>query len=139
MRSRLSKYLRPEHPKIVKLDEQIAQGEQLVQYFSRQSREQLANARQTVKLKVDQVQEAIKEWEAKVNNASVRIAEYERLKLNVARLQELHDHLLGLLQTVDVSKNLDQENITILDRAGLEAASCGCYRAGKETYERILG
>ena len=30
-------------------------------------------------------------------------------------------------------------NITILDRVGLEAASCGCYRAGKETYERILG
>jgi CRP-like cAMP-binding protein len=30
-------------------------------------------------------------------------------------------------------------NITILDRVGLEAASCGCYRAGKETYEHILG
>jgi CRP-like cAMP-binding protein len=28
--------------------------------------------------------------------------------------------------------------ITILDRVGLEAAACGCYRAGKETYERIL-
>ena len=117
MRSRLSKHLRPEHPKIVKLDEQIAQGEQIVQYFSRQSREQLANARQTVKMRIDQVQGTIKEWEAKVNNASERIAEYERLKLNVARLQELHDHLLSLLQTVDVSKNLDQENITILDHA----------------------
>jgi len=30
-------------------------------------------------------------------------------------------------------------DITILDRAGLEAASCGCYRAGKDAYERILG
>jgi len=29
--------------------------------------------------------------------------------------------------------------ITILDRQGLEAASCGCYQAEKETYERILG
>jgi CRP-like cAMP-binding protein len=29
--------------------------------------------------------------------------------------------------------------ITILDRAALEAASCGCYRAGEETYARILG
>lgn len=29
--------------------------------------------------------------------------------------------------------------ITILDRMGLEAASCGCYRAEKEIYERILG
>jgi CRP-like cAMP-binding protein len=30
-------------------------------------------------------------------------------------------------------------NITILDRVGLEAASCGCYRTDKETYERLLG
>ena len=30
-------------------------------------------------------------------------------------------------------------NITILDRAGLEAASCGCYEADKATYARMLG
>jgi CRP-like cAMP-binding protein len=30
-------------------------------------------------------------------------------------------------------------NITILDRRGLEAASCGCYQADRESYERILG
>jgi CRP-like cAMP-binding protein len=30
-------------------------------------------------------------------------------------------------------------NITVLDRRGLKAASCGCYRADRETYDRILG
>jgi CRP-like cAMP-binding protein len=29
--------------------------------------------------------------------------------------------------------------IRILDRGGLEAAACGCYRSAKETYDRILG
>jgi CRP-like cAMP-binding protein len=29
-------------------------------------------------------------------------------------------------------------DVTILDRIGLEAASCGCYRTDKETYERLL-
>jgi CRP-like cAMP-binding protein len=29
-------------------------------------------------------------------------------------------------------------NITILDRAGLEAASCACYRIDRETYARML-
>lgn len=28
--------------------------------------------------------------------------------------------------------------ITVLSRTGLEAASCGCYRAGREVYERLL-
>ena len=117
IRARLSKYLQPEHPKIIKLDEEISRGEKVVEFFSQQSRDQLANAKQTVKLKLDRVQETIKEWEAKVNNASVRIAEYERMKLDVERLQGLNDRLLGLLQTVDVTRNLDQENITVLDRA----------------------
>ncbi|HEY5568311.1 MAG TPA: Crp/Fnr family transcriptional regulator [Gammaproteobacteria bacterium] len=30
-------------------------------------------------------------------------------------------------------------DIVVLDRAGLEAVSCNCYRAGKNTYERVLG
>jgi CRP-like cAMP-binding protein len=30
-------------------------------------------------------------------------------------------------------------DITVLDRTGLEAAACGCYQSGKDTYERILG
>jgi hypothetical protein len=30
-------------------------------------------------------------------------------------------------------------NITILDRAGLETASCSCYQADKKTYQESLG
>lgn len=30
-------------------------------------------------------------------------------------------------------------HITVLDRSGLEAASCGCYLADKDVYEQLLG
>jgi CRP-like cAMP-binding protein len=30
-------------------------------------------------------------------------------------------------------------NITVLDRRGLKAASCGCYKADRDSYARILG
>ena len=30
-------------------------------------------------------------------------------------------------------------NITVLDRRGLKAASCGCYKADRESYDRVLG
>lgn len=44
----------------------------------------------------------------------------------------------GLLQKQKLV-SYSRGNITVLDRAGLEAVSCGCYRAVKDTYERILG
>jgi CRP-like cAMP-binding protein len=30
-------------------------------------------------------------------------------------------------------------DITILDRRGLKAATCGCYTADRESYDRVLG
>ena len=44
----------------------------------------------------------------------------------------------GLLQKQKLVR-YSRGNITILDRAGLEAVSCGCYRAVKDTYDAVLG
>ena len=30
-------------------------------------------------------------------------------------------------------------NITVVDRKGLKAASCGCYVADRKSYDRLLG
>jgi len=44
----------------------------------------------------------------------------------------------GLLQKRQLVR-YSRGDITILDRAGLETVSCGCYHAVKDTYDRILG
>jgi hypothetical protein len=33
----------------------------------------------------------------------------------------------------------ERGKMTILDRAGLEGAACGCYQADRDTYARVLG
>jgi capsular exopolysaccharide synthesis family protein len=116
-REKLSKYLRPKHPKIVKLDEQIARGEQLQEIFHRQNREQLAAEHHANQLKTADITASIAEWEAKVVEANARIGEVERLKLNVQRTQSVYDRLALLVQNVGISRNIDQENLAILEPA----------------------
>ena len=116
-REKLSKYLKPKHPKIVKLDAEIERGEKLMEIYRRQTREQLANVRQSVRLKIANVQASIAEWESKVVEANSRIGEAERLKINVQRVQNVYDRLALLLQNVGISRNLDQETLAILEPA----------------------
>lgn len=62
---------------------------------------------------------------------------------------EILAHMLGVrrVSVTNVAGSLQRKKlisysrgeITILDRSGLEAVCCGCYRAGKETYDRVLG
>jgi len=116
-REKLSKYLRPKHPKIVKLDADIERGQKLMEMYRTQGLQQLAGTRQALKMRTESVVASIKEWEAKVTDANARIAEAERLKQNVNRTQSLYDRLVGLLQNVDISRNIDQATLAILEPA----------------------
>ena len=116
-RADLSKLLRPEHPKIIKYDEDIARTEKLIAVYRDQSKEQVAATRESLKLKISSVEGAIRQWEARVLDNSQRMADGEKLKASVQRAQALYDRLLHLLQNLDVNKMLDQELVSILDRA----------------------
>lgn len=116
-RVRLSKYLRPKHPKIAKLDADIARVQKLLELYQTQSADQLAASRQAVKLRIENLQSAIKEWAAKVVEANNQMAEVDRLKLNMSRTQSLYDRLTLLLQNVDISRNTDQETLAVLEPA----------------------
>jgi capsular exopolysaccharide synthesis family protein len=116
-RERLGKFLRPKHPKIVKLDNDIQRAQQLMEIYRRQNLEQVATAREALKIRIASVESSIDEWEARVAAAKVRIASGERLRQNVSRNQALYDRLVSLLQNVDISRNIDQATLAILEPA----------------------
>jgi capsular exopolysaccharide synthesis family protein len=116
-RERLSKHLRPKHPKIAKLDADIERAQKLLELYQSQSADQLAASRQAVKLRIENLLTAIKEWEVKVVLANNQIAEADHLKLNINRAQALYDRLVLMLQNVDISRNIDQETLALLEAA----------------------
>lgn len=116
-REDLSRYLKPKHPKIIKMDEEIARAERSLEIFKQQTADQLASTRNSLRLQIANLEESIKEWEAKAAESSRKMAQYEQLKADENRLKSLYERLLSTSQTVGVGRNLDQENISIMENA----------------------
>jgi len=116
-KERLSKYLRPIHPKITKLDEDITTQKQLVEVFKKQSVEKLQQRRDALKIQLQNMDAASKEYEAKALATSAKMSEYNIIQQEVLRVQTLYDKLASLIQNVDVNKKIDQETVRIMENA----------------------
>src|SRR5262245_22467417 len=84
----LSESLREEHPTMIKLKEEITRLEGLMNIYREQSQEQLEAARETLRLKIRAVEEAIKNWEPRVVDANERLVQYRRSRMNLERSEE---------------------------------------------------
>ena len=116
-REDFSTVLRPAHPTIVALDQQISRGEKLIEAYRQQSVESLKTRRESIGLQIDNIQQTIKEWNGKALDLSGRIAEFDKIKDKAERTKSQYDRLLENLRSVDVTKNVDQDSISILERA----------------------
>jgi succinoglycan biosynthesis transport protein ExoP len=117
-RERLSRYLRPKHPKIVRLNTEIERAGKLLDLYRRQTLDQMAASREGLRLKIDNVETSIREWEGKVIQSNSRISDAEALRVKVQRSQSVYDRLSLLLQNVVISRNIDQETLSVLEDAG---------------------
>jgi polysaccharide biosynthesis transport protein len=113
----LSKYLRPMHPKIIKLNNEIVSLQKLVDNFNELSESNLDNKRQSLILQIQNLESVYKETDSKATDASRKITQYERMEIDLKRDQSLFERLLGVMQTVDLSKNLTQETVSVLEHA----------------------
>jgi capsular exopolysaccharide synthesis family protein len=128
-RERLSKYLKPKHPKIVKLDGEIERAQKLLETLRRQNQQQLIAYRKELQLRIDNLLGSIMEWETNVVQANTQIAEAERRKLSVQQKKQVVDRLSILLQNVGISRNIDMETLQVLEPAS----------PAKRTYKQEAG
>ena len=114
----LSKDLRPKHPKIIKLNDEIAKSENLIQLYRADAVEKLDTRRKSIGKQMENLQANIKEWESKALDLSQRLAEYNRVKGKVDRLKTLYDRLTNNLKEVNVSQSVDSaDQVSIMEMA----------------------
>ncbi|MEO8429216.1 MAG: P-loop NTPase, partial [Verrucomicrobiota bacterium] len=118
-RDQLAKYLRPAHPKMVRLEKGIIDQEKIIEIFRSQGAQQLRNRESALKIQIKSLEDAYKEWETKAAESSVKLAEYDRIQKEVQRYQGFYDRLMTAVQTVDLSKNMEQESFGVLDPASI--------------------
>ena len=111
----LGVYLKPRHPKIAQLNQQIAMQERLMEIYQGQTAEQFASQVESLRVQIANTEAAVKEWEVKALDLSKRLGEFERLKSKADRLKGLYDRLLANVQNVDVNRNIDQDTVTVME------------------------
>jgi len=87
-REEVLEFLEPSHPKIMKLDHEIAEQARLLEVFKRETLAQVANRRAALALQITNLEASAREWEQKGLDASRKMAEYEGLKQDVKRAQD---------------------------------------------------
>jgi len=112
-----AKDLKPKHPIIVDLDRQIAQQQQLIETFRKQSTEDLQRRREGARLEIQNLEKTIKEWSAKALDLSQRLAEYKSIQSGVAQKQTQLESLNRSKGNVEINRNVDQDVVSIRQKA----------------------
>src|SRR6476661_8756418 len=117
-RETLSKDLRPKHPKIIKLNDEVTKQEKLIELYRQDTVEKLDTRRKSIGKQMENLQTNIKEWETKALDLSQRLAQFNRIKGKAERLKTLYDRLTNSLKDVNVSQSVDSgDQISIMEMA----------------------
>ncbi len=113
----LERYLRPKHPKMIALGEDIARRETMLNILLEQNVAELENRKTSLARQMRYLDQELAEWNGKALECSQKMAEYQRVRANQQRVQALYDRLLTTLQTLDLNKEISPESVTILEPA----------------------
>ncbi len=116
-RETLLRGLRPIHPKIVQLDDEITRFERVVSLGVSRSNARRKEQRLALEAELEGLTKSIKEWEGRSLESSGVEAEFEKIRSSLERTRALYDRLLGSLQNLDARKGVDQELVQVLQAA----------------------
>jgi len=115
----LSRYLRPKHPRMITMAEEVVRRERLLDIYKQQSSDQLSSRKDSLALQIKTLEKEISDWDTKTLEIQRKTAEYQKFKANMQRTQALYDRLLATMQALDVNKDISPESVTIMENASM--------------------
>lgn len=112
-----SAILKPKHPRIIALNEEIARREKMLMIIKDLGRDQLGRARDALSLQITNLEREVKELDVRSLDLSTKLSQYERIQANKKNIQNLHDNLQRAVQSLGVEKEVTPDTVTTLDRA----------------------
>jgi len=116
-RDEFSIYMKPAHPKIRRLNQEIERQSNLLNIYRRQTLGQLEQRRKQLEAKLTNLDGEIEDWEKRALKFSTLLAEFERINSRMDSAKAVHDRLLASIDSLDITKNTHQETISILQQA----------------------
>ncbi|MDZ4788243.1 MAG: polysaccharide biosynthesis tyrosine autokinase [Blastochloris sp.] len=109
--------LKPFHPKLGRMREDIDRMERTLAILKTQGLARLKARRDSLGLDIANTQSLITEWQVKALDVNRRTVEYDQLKAARDLTKTTHGQLLSSVQNINVASNLSQGTISILERA----------------------
>jgi capsular exopolysaccharide synthesis family protein len=111
------KVWKPAHPRLKELKSQVERSERQVEFIKGQSA-QAAQARiATIKAELASLETSIGSWTAKVEEASRKDGQYERLQSGVARTQALQEKLIGQIDKLNLARGVNSDGLQVIQSA----------------------
>jgi capsular exopolysaccharide synthesis family protein len=114
---RYAVYLKPKHPQMIALSQEIDQLDQMLDIFRDQSVEQLQAKESALTLQITNLESQTAQWSEANLELSRKSAQYDRLKAKSDRIQDLYDSLLASLETLDINKDINPESVSVYQPA----------------------
>ncbi len=114
-----AKDLKPKHPIMIDFDRQIAQQEQLIETFRKQSIDDLQRRREAARIEIQNLEKTIQEWSAKALDLSQRLASYHSIQNGITQKRTQLESLNRSKGNVEINRNVDQDVVSIRQKASV--------------------
>jgi len=115
--SRRSKIWKPAHPRLIQIKQQIENLDQVVETIKQQNADASKARIATIQASLKSLDESIRQWTEKANEATAKDVEYQALQKAVDNSNELYEKILLSMGSADIGNKVDQQMLQIFAHA----------------------